>query len=300
MKRTPLSLVPAATLILIPLLAGCRDGENSMTGPATGERALSGQVMPVGDLAGASPAGISVTALGQVAVTGAAGRSAFVDKVAVTDAAGRFALMGLSTGNVQLAFSRGDGISAHVTVSASVATVVVDLQKNQATIHEGGQTKELEGPITAVSDTSITVMNASTAKLETAAITPTTVIRKGNKTLTPADLKVGDRVHVKTSTNADGTLTATEIMLQNGDTTGGQTKELEGPITAVSDTSITVMNASTAKPETAAITPTTVIRQGNKTLTPADLKVGDRVHVKTTTNADGTLTATEIMLQNPA
>jgi Domain of unknown function (DUF5666) len=297
-KRTFPSLFPLAALILTPLLGGC--GENSVTGPSTGERALSGQVMPVGDLAGASPAGISVTAVGQLAVTGTAGRSALVDKSAVTDAAGRFALTGLSNGNVQLAFSRGDGINAHLIVSASVGTVVVALQKKQATIHEGGQTKELEGLITAVSDTSITVMNASTAKPETAAITPTTVIRKGNTTLTPADLKVGDRVHVKTTANADGTLTAFEIMLQNADTTGGQTKELEGPITEVSDTSITVMNASTAKPETAAITPTTVIRKGNTTLTPADLKVGDRVHVKTTTNADGTLTATEILLQNPA
>jgi hypothetical protein len=181
-----------------------------------------------------------------------------------------------------------------------VATVVVDLQKNQATIRESGQSKrELEGLITEISATSITVNDASSGP-QTAAITPTTVIRKGNKTLTSADLKVGDRVHVKASVGTDGTLTAFEIMLQNGDTTGGQTKELEGLITAVSDTSITVMNASTAKPETAAITPTTVIRKGNKSLTPADLKVGDRVHVKTTTNGDGTLTATEIMLQNPA
>jgi hypothetical protein len=171
--------------------------------------------MPVGDLAGASPAGISVTAVGQLAVTGTAGRSALVDRSVVTDAAGRFALTGLSNGNVQLAFSRGDGINAHLIVSASAATIVVALQKKQATIHDGGQTRELEGLITAVSDTSITVMNASTGKPETAAITPTTVIRKGNTTLTPADLKVGDRVHVKTTTNADGTLTATEIMLQN-------------------------------------------------------------------------------------
>ena len=128
------------------------------------------------------------------------------------------------------------------------------------------------------------------------------MIRKGNTTFTPADLKAGDRVHVKASVGADGLLTAFEIMLQNGDTSGdgGQTKELEGLITAVSDTSITVMNASTAKPETAAITKSTIIRKGNTPLTAKDLKVGDRVHVKTTTNADGTLTATEIMLQNPA
>ncbi|MGZ6972019.1 MAG: hypothetical protein ACXVID_10175, partial [Thermoanaerobaculia bacterium] len=144
MKRTFLSLFPAAILILVPLLGGCSHGENAITGPSTGERALYGQVMPVGDLAGASPAGISVTAFAQLAVTGPAGRSALVDKVAVTDGAGRFAFTGLSTGNVQLAFSRGDGISAHLTVSASVGTVVVNLQKGQATVRDGGQTMELE------------------------------------------------------------------------------------------------------------------------------------------------------------
>jgi hypothetical protein len=80
--------------------------------------------------------------------------------------------------------------------------------------------------------------------------------------------------------------------------TGGQTKELEGLITAVSDTSITVMNASTNSPVTAAITSSTVIRKGNTRLTAKDLKVGDRVHVKTTGSGDS-LTATEIMRQNP-
>ena len=189
-----------------------------MTGTTGGGRALSGQVVPVGDLAGASPAGITVTAQGQMSVTGA-GRTSLVDRVTVTDTMGHFSFSGLSNGNVPLAFARDDGIAAGVTVGAGMATVVVELQKRQATIRDGsttgGQTMELEGPVTAVSNTSISVMNASTARAETAAITKDTVIRKGNTTLRPADLKVGDRVHVKTTANADGTLTATEILLQN-------------------------------------------------------------------------------------
>jgi hypothetical protein len=48
-----------------------------------------------------------------------------------------------------------------------------------------------------------------------AAITPSTVIRKGDQTLTWDKLNEGDRVHVKASVNADSSLTATEIMLQN-------------------------------------------------------------------------------------
>jgi hypothetical protein len=252
-----------------------------------GERVLTGQVVPVGNLAGASPAGINVMSSGQVAVT---------------DDAGRFAFMGLAADNVQLAFSRADGINASGSVSASASSVVVHLEKTRATIVETGQSKrELEGLITEISPTSITVNDASTGGPVTATIASSTVIRKGNQALTAGDLKVGDRVHVKASVNADGSLTAFEIMLQQSGTGsgGGQTKELEGLITAVSETSITVNNASTGGPVTAAITKSTVIRKGNTSLTANDLKVGDRVHVKTSANGDGSLTATEIMLQNP-
>ena len=212
--------------------------------------------------------------------------------------------MGLNEGNVQMAFSRADGISASGNVSSVASAVVVELQKTQATIRETGQSKrEIEGLITAISPGSITVNDASTGGPVTATIVTATVIRHGNTTMTTDQLKVGDRVHVKASVASDGTLTAFEIMVQNqGDDStgdGGQTKELEGLITAVSDSSITVMNASTGGPVTAAITKDTVIRKGNTRLKASDLKVGDRVHVKTTGSGDA-LTATEIMLQNPA
>ncbi len=106
---------------------------------------------------------------------------------------------------------------------------------------------------------------------------------------------------MKASINGDNSLTAFEIMLQQSgadDSGGGQTRELEGLITAVSASSITVNNASTGGPVTAAITSSTVIRKGNRTLTPSDLHVGDRVHVKTS-GSGSSLTATEILVQNP-
>lgn len=296
--RRAFTFLPAVAAVL--LLAGCGKNENSMTGPTTGERALSGKVVTVGDLEGASPAGITVTAAAQMTVTGAAGRTTLADRTTVTDAAGRFSFTGLSSGNVELAFSRGDGVQARVTVAAALATIVVALQKTQATLGNGSTTRELEGPVTAITATSISLNDASSGP-QTVAITSMTILRKGNTALTPSDFKVGDRVHVKATVGADGSLTAFEVKLQEGGTTGpGQTKELEGPITAVSDAAVTVMNASTAREETAAINAATVIRKGNTSLTAKDLHVGDRVHVKTTADAAGALTATEIMLQNPA
>ena len=285
--KTKTVLISVAVLA-VALLSGCH-GENSITGTSTGTRVLAGEVQMVGNLAGQSPAGVNVTAPGQVAVT---------------DNAGRFAFMGVAEGNIQLAFSRGDGISANGTVSGAASTVVVELQKESATIKETGQSKrEIEGLITDISATSITVDDASTHGPVTAAINGATIIRKGNTALTTDKLKKGDRVHVKATVASDGTLTAFEIIVQqqssDSGNTGGQTKELEGLITKVSDSSITVMNASTAREETASIDASTVIRKGNTRLKASDLKVGDRVHVKTTGSADA-LKAVEIILQNPA
>ncbi|HUP48966.1 MAG TPA: DUF5666 domain-containing protein [Thermoanaerobaculia bacterium] len=288
-------------LVLVSMLSGCRS-ENSVTGPPLlTTRTLAGQIVPVGDLTGSSPAGINVTSNGQVAVT---------------DAAGQFAFMGLPAKDVQLTFTRADGISAQATVDGTAASVVVQLQKTQASVqvtgngngNNRGQTRELEGLILEVDDTSITVNNASTGGPVTAKITSDTFIRFGGTRLTAADLEVGDRVHVRTTTNDDGSLTALEIILQerkeddgNGNGNGGgQTRELEGLILEVSDTSITVNNASTGGPVTAAITGDTVIRRGNTHLSASDLKVGDRVHVRTSANTDASLTALEIILQNPA
>jgi hypothetical protein len=292
-RKTSIFIVVA--VVLASLLSGCRH-ENSITGPPMGTGVLSGQVIPVGDLSGASPAGINVTYNGQVAVTDASGRFAFMGMSANSVQAFGFS----AAGNVQLSFTRADGINATGSVTADASSVVVQLQKRQASIVVTGQaTRELEGLITKISSGSITVNDASTHGDVTAAITSTTVIRKGNQTMSAGDLNVGDRVHVKAS-GSNGSLTATEILFQesgNG-SGGGQTSELEGLITAVSSNSITVDNASTGGDVTAAITGTTVIRKGNTTLTAAQLKVGDRVHVKTTGPADS-LTATEIILQNP-
>lgn len=210
MKRTVFSLF---ALLAASLLFGCH-GE-SVAGPPMGPAALTGQVVPTGDLAGASPAGISVTCSGQVSVTDGAGRFAF----ASISAASSGQLTVFSSGNYNMRFTRSDGINAAASVSSSSSDVVVYLQKSQASAtptstNTGGQTKELEGPITAVSSSSITVDNASTHGPVTATINDSTVIRKGNTKLTWKDLHVGDRVHVKTSGSGDS-LTATEIMLQN-------------------------------------------------------------------------------------
>jgi len=176
--------------------------------------------------------------------------------------------------------------------------VEIKLQNDEEDDDESSKV-EIEGIVAAVSPTSITVLNNRGS--QTAAIVATTVIRHGHRTLTAADIKPGDRVHVKAQRAADGTLVATEIKVQNeaDDDDDHSTKvEIEGTVSAISPASITVLNSKGS--QTAAIVATTVIRHGNRTLTATDIKTGDRVHVKAQRAADGTLVATEIMVQNPA
>lgn len=174
--------------------------------------------------------------------------------------------------------------------------VEIKLQSDEEDDDESSKV-EIEGKVTAVSATSITVQNNRGS--QTAAIVATTVIRHGNRTLTTADIKPGDRVHVKAHRAADGTLVAMEIMVQNPadeDDDDHSTKvEIEGTVAAISPTSITVSNNHGS--QTAAIVTSTVIRKGNRTLTVADVPLGSRVHVKAERGTDGALVAKEIMLQ---
>ena len=292
MNKKTMSL--ALAVALVALLSGCHRSE-SPTSPTFGNSVMTGQVFMTGDLAGQSPAGINVTTSGQAATTDAAGRFSFIG---INSVGGGF--VSAESNGLQFHFTRNDGIDASGTVAANASSVTVQLQKHSANMVATGQQKhELEGKITKISSSSITVNDASTGGDVPAAIHSLTMIRKGNTTLTTNDLHVGDQVHVKAKVEADKSLTAFEIMLQNGDdgSGSGQTQELEGPIVSVSSSSITVHNASTASDVTAKITDSTVIRHGNTPIKAADLKAGQQVHVKTTGSADS-LTATEIIVQD--
>ncbi len=285
--RSRLLILIALTLVA---LVGCNGGD-SITG-SVGERNIVGTIVPSGNLLGASPAGITV-------------RTSGVGVEAMTTASGSFTLSGLPDGSVTLQFIRSsDGVNASLQVSPGVTQVTVELQKTTAAI-QGSTDKpkiELEGEITAISEDSITLMDASRKMEVTCAITDETLIRHGNDQLTTDDLEVGDQVHIRARPEDDDTLTALEIKLQEGDDEepGGQTKmELEGTILAIAIDSITVMDASTGE-QTAAITDETVIRKGNTILTVDLLHKGDRVHVKARIEDDDSLTAEEIKLQNPA
>ncbi|HEU4409225.1 MAG TPA: DUF5666 domain-containing protein, partial [Polyangiaceae bacterium] len=123
--------------------------------------------------------------------------------------------------------------------------------------------------------------------------------RRGGALLTFADLKVGDRVHVKA--RQDGThVIASEVRLQSpgdddedDDDDDNGSVEIEGPITALDATARTV----TVGGKVVEIPATVIIRQGKRTLMFADLAVGDEVEIDA--RQDGTrLIATAVKVED--
>lgn len=287
-------------MTILLALAGCSN-ESSVTG--TSDHVLIGQIVAAGTLATSQLSILSLGAQAGSPVVGVEVRAVGVGVFSMSDGSGRFSLVGLPP-TVDLTFKRSDGINASARVDVrNLPVVTVELSKTTANVTASGQAKqEIEGLITAVSTTSITVNDASTHGPVTAAITAATVIRHGDTTVLATALKQGDRVHVRALITVDG-LMALEIKLQNpaeGGDNNPAVQQLEGLIVSISATEITVSDASRHADVTAKITDATAIRKGNNsTLLWSDLKPGDRVHVKATgTGSD--LTAVEIKLQNPA
>ena len=152
---------------------------------------------------------------------------------------------------------------------------------------------QFEGTITKASSASITVHDSHGADV-IVLLTSKTVIRKGGLTIAAIDLKVGDQVHVK-AVAQNNSNTALEVVVQGADDHEGM--EIEGTITKASATSITVHDSHGAD-VLLMLTSNTIIRKGDLTIAAADLKVGDRVHVKAVAQ-NLVNTATEIIVQKP-
>ena len=275
------------TVAVAAMLTSCKRHEALLTG-SYGEQFVAGQVVMASEMANSSPTGVEVSVVG----TGMS---------VILAADGRFTFAGVPA-NAELAFRRADGIDARVRVSSSSAPLVVELtskggRRRGVSPKDPGPSEQIEGVIQTPGTDSIVVLD-SHKQTVTIAINSSTLIRKGDVTVKPADLKTGDRVHVK-ALMIDGKLTATQIVVQDaeGDDDGKnkQGQEVEGLIVTVSANSITVHD-SHGQDVVMVIDSSTVIRKGNTTLTAADLKKDQRVHVHASLVKD-VLTAQEIIVQ---
>jgi len=193
-------------IAIVAALSSCNRHESVLTG-SYGGRVVAGQVVMASEVADNSPAGVEVAVVG----TGMS---------ATLAADGHFLFAGVPD-DVELTFRRADGIDVRTRVAAA-PSLFIELGKTTAS-NSGrrrgvGQkdpkpSQEIEGVIQTAGADSIVVLD-SHQQLDTVSINDATLIRKGNQTLLAADLKEGDRVHVKAMLK-DDKLTALQIVVQN-------------------------------------------------------------------------------------
>ncbi|HEX9163880.1 MAG TPA: DUF5666 domain-containing protein [Thermoanaerobaculia bacterium] len=283
--RTKFSILAVAALAL---LVSCNKHESSLTG-SYGQRVVSGQVVMASDMTNSSPAGVAVSVIG----TGMS---------ATLSADGRFTFVGVPD-KAELSFQRADGINARMPVTSNSMNIELNSHGGSskhrgASAQDPQKSTQIEGVIDSVAADSITVIDSHKNSVQVA-IDSSTLIRGEDKTLALTDLKKGDRVHVK-AVMKNNVLTALQVNVQepeNEDEHNNQQQEIKGTVAAVNGTTLTVTPAGGGSNVDITLTPTTMIRKGNQTITAADLKKGDVVEVKASM-VNNTLTASQVNVEN--
>src|SRR5467141_754189 len=199
------------------------------------------------------------------------------------DATGGFVLTGVPKGAAALQFS-GGGQSATLATAAVVPgefrRLTVSISGARVTEHSEQTETEFEGTVDAIDGMVITVAGRKVA------VTDATKIRKDDAAATFADLVLGTPVEVEGTLNADGSVTASEIEIE--DKNEAERVAFVGTLTQIAGNTLTVDGV------TVNVGSATTIVKGDTTLTLADLKVGDRLLVRGAVQADRSVNATRI------
>src|SRR5712664_2239500 len=200
-----------------------------------------------------------------------------------TDAAGGFLLTDVPKGATALQFS-GAGQSATLATAAVVPgefrRLTVSISGTRVTEHSEQTETEFEGTVDAIDGAVLTVAGRKVA------VTDATKIRKEGIAATFADLVLGTPVEVEGTLNADGSVTASEISIE--DRNDVDRVAFVGTLTQINGNTLTVGGL------TVNVGSATAIVNGDTILTLADLMVGDRLLVRGAVQADKSINATRI------
>jgi hypothetical protein len=249
---------------------------------------VTGQVVMAAGTS-ASPAGVRVSVVGT-------GMSTLLGPD------GRFTFAGVP-GEAELRFMRDDGIDARLGVPAAARAFVIELNGNSAKAGKkraapGVVPIEIEGVIKTAAPGSL-VITTSHKDDVTVVLTDATVIRHGQTAVAAADLRPGDRVHVKAAVK-DDVKTALEVIVQNqgedddeNEDQGGATMTANGAVKSVAATSLVV--SSVPKGDvTVQVVASTIIKKQGVHITLAEIKAGDEVNAMGKRIDDHTLEARQI------
>lgn len=212
-----------ASLAVAALVATACGSNSSPVAPASSPAATA---TPTAPTSGSGTAMISGTLAGATSSSAAMRPEAVTITITISGTnisttatpGSTFVLNGVPAGNVELHFM-GSGVDARNTI-ADVADneqihIVVNVHGTSADVEindrEGGNHGvELEGLIGSINVGARTMVVGG----RTVSVPANVVIRHGNTPFTLADLKIGQRVHVKGTMNGS-TIVASEVMLQD-------------------------------------------------------------------------------------
>src|SRR6266853_3119892 len=194
------------------------------------------------------------------------------------DATGGFILTDVPKGAAALQFSGGGQNASLATapvVPGEFRHLTLSISGTSVTEHNEQTETEFEGTVDAIDGMVLTVAGRKVA------VTDATTIRKDDTAATFADLMLGTPVEIEGTLNADGTVAASEIRIE--DRNDAERVAFVGTLTRITGNTLTVSG------RTVNVGSATMIVKGDTTLTLADLKVDD--HVLEEMHVTGSVTA---------
>lgn len=274
----------------------CGGGSASVTGPDTATAVATPKAAGAtidGTVQSGSASAADVTAAAssglRVSVIGTA-------IAATTDDSGHFRLEDLPAGRAELRFE-GQGIDARLSVDGlqpgQVMTVTVRVAGSTATVVKPGD----DNPATEVSFTGrVDSVGSGQLMVGGRAVVvngSTQILGRNNEAITLAALKAGDSVEVEGRAQADGSVVATKVKLEDGAAAGGGEQEVK--VTGRIESTSPLRVAGRAIVTNAA---TRVLDKKGATISLATLKAGDSVEVEGVSQADGSVLASKIKLDD--
>ncbi len=284
----------AAILVSLAMgLVSCGGSDRSPTAPAAAT--LQGTVIE-GSSASSLRARRGGLGLGGVTV-----RVSGTDKATTTDGSGNFTLTGLSVGSLTLEFDRADiHATGQVTLSTggvNVMTIsIVGARAVASGMSDAGE--EIEGLVQAL-DSGAGTLTVLDQRLGAVVVhtDADTVVRNGDTTIPLSQIQVGMRVHVKALRQNDGSLLATEVLLQNQNV--GGMREVSGTVSSVdSGAGSFVVDAGGGTSVTIQTDSSTHYQKRGGPGSFSDVVAGATVDVKGVLRSDGTILARQIRVES--
>jgi len=288
-RSTPYLIFLAAGLTAATV--ACGGGSSSVTGPDAPAAAVppaSGATI-VGTVQSGGTAAVAASSASglRVSVTGTSLQT-------TTDGSGRFTLAGVPSGRAELRFE-GPGIDARLEVeglqSGQTLAVTVRVSGSSASKVEDGTEVVLRGKVDSVGAGSL-VVGGRTVRVDAL----TTLLDRNNGPITLSGFNAGDFVEAEGYPQADGSLLAKKVKLEDAGGDGspgvGQDVAFTGTISRVSP--LVVAGRSVATDGA-----TRYLGRKNEALAATDvLEVGNRVEVEGHAQADGSVLAKKIKLED--